>query len=193
MFRGLAYSTDANNIAMESGPQLIEFLNTCNLEYGKSKDELISIKGKNLTHIIREHHVSKLASIISQLPEVRNYLLDFQRNLVVKNLCVMEGRDIGTVVFPDAFCKIFITASVDIRANRRLKQLKEQGNEDVTLEQVIADVKKRDDSDINRTVAPLKQADDALLLDTSDLNLDQILEKLKTIVSDKALQTGINL
>ena len=193
MFRGLAYSAQKSNVPMESGETLNKFLAECNIEYGKSKEELISINGENLTPIIREHHVSKLASIISQVPEVREYLLNFQRNLAIEVLCVMEGRDIGTVVFPNAFCKIFITASAEIRAERRLNQLKEQGNLDVTLEQVVEDVKKRDESDINREVAPLKEADDAYFMDTTELNLDEILNKLKIIVKEKAVGLGIDL
>jgi len=193
MFRGLAYSSHQANIPMESGEALNTFLNNCEIVYGKSPEELIVINGENLTQTIREHHVSKLASIISQVPEVREYLLNFQRELATKKLCVMEGRDIGTVVFPDAFSKIFITASDNIRAQRRLDQLHEQGDKNVTLEQVIDDVKKRDDSDRNRVVAPLKQADDAYFMDTSELGLDQILEKLKLIVKEKAQEAGISL
>jgi CMP/dCMP kinase len=186
MFRGLAHYTHVNNVAMQSGLELTRFLANCQLQYGISQDQLIIINGVNLTQAIREHHVSKLASIISQLPEVRDFLLKFQRDLVLETCCVMEGRDIGTVVFPDSFCKVFITASVDVRANRRLNQLRGLGNDEVSLEQVIEDVKKRDASDINREVAPLKQADDAYFMDTTNLNLDEIIDQLKIIINKKA-------
>ena len=184
---------DSKEIPMESGKEISDFLKKINMEYGVSADCLVRIDGEDLTHKIREHHVSKLASIISQIPEVRTYLLNFQRNLAKEVLCVMEGRDIGTVVFPNAFCKLFITASVETRAQRRLDQLRSNGNEAVTLEQVIKDVQKRDESDINREVAPLKQADDATFLDTTDLTLPEIIEHLGQYVRDSALDTGISL
>lgn len=193
MFRGLAYSADKNQVPMKSCPEMVQFLENCQIEYGKSPEELITINGENLTQTIREHHVSKLASIISQVPEVRDFLLNFQRSLAKEVLCVMEGRDIGTVVFPDSFCKVFITASVEIRAERRLNQLKEQGDGDVTFEQVVEDVKKRDESDINREVAPLKQAEDAYFLDTSNLTMDEILTQLKELVKEKAQSNGMTL
>lgn len=193
MFRGLAHYTHVNNIPMESSIELTQFLESCNLQYGISQDELIIINGVNLTQAIREHHVSKLASIISQLPEVRDFLLKFQRDLVLEKCCVMEGRDIGTVVFPDSFCKVFITASVDVRAKRRLNQLRDLGNDKVSLEQVIEDVKKRDASDINREVAPLKQADDAYFLDTTNLNLEEIINQLKIVINEKADLSDIKL
>jgi cytidylate kinase len=104
----------------------------------------------------------------------------------------MEGRDIGTVVFPKAFCKFFVTASLEVRSERRLEQLKEQG-QSVSLEQVTEDVLKRDESDINRTSAPLKQADDAIFLDTSGLDLDEVLEHIKDKVRTKAKALGYKL
>src|SRR5690606_29240627 len=111
-------------------------------------------------------------------PSVRKHLLDFQRELAKDRVCVMEGRDIGTVVFPQAFAKYFVTASLEVRAERRLAQLKEKGDTRLTLEQVIADQKKRDESDTNRAVAPLKQADDAELIDTSGHTLEEVLQDL---------------
>ncbi len=193
MFRALAFECDRRHIAFEDGPELNNFLDNIKLEYGISKDILIQIDGVNLTEKIREHHVSKLASIISQLPSVRTYLLNFQRNLAKDRICVMEGRDIGTVVFPAAFSKFFITASVEIRAERRLKQLRENGDTVVTLTQVVDDVKKRDETDTNRKVAPLKKAEDALLLDTSNLALSDIIIALTREVKFRAGHLGFNL
>jgi cytidylate kinase len=163
------------------------------MDYGVSPTVLIRINGLDLTEKIREHHVSKLASIISQLPSVRKYLLDFQRALALDKICVMEGRDIGTVVFPNSFCKFFITASVDIRAIRRLKQLQEGGDNSITLEQIKDDVRKRDETDMNRVVAPLKKADDAMLLDTTDLNLADTINILSNEVKFRAAHLGFKL
>jgi cytidylate kinase len=193
MFRALAFECDRRQIEFVEGPALDNFLKTIKLEYGVSNDVLIQIDGINLTDKIREHHVSKLASIISQLKSVRSYLLNFQRNLALDRVCVMEGRDIGTVVFPQAFSKFFITASVEIRAIRRLKQLQENGDQNVTLGQVIEDVKKRDDTDTNRAVAPLKKAEDALLLDTSELALADIIIALSREVKFRAGHLGFEL
>lgn len=193
MFRAIAYIADVQKIELVEGDGLNLFLQSLKLEYGINDSELIRINNIDLTDKIREHHVSKLASIISQLPSVRKFLLDFQRFLAMDKICVMEGRDIGTVVFPDSFSKFFITASVDIRAQRRLNQLRENGDQKITLEQIIDDVKKRDDTDINRSYAPLKKAEDAMLLDTSNLAMSDVISILANEVKFRAAHLGFHL
>ncbi|MBY0413241.1 MAG: (d)CMP kinase [Bdellovibrionales bacterium] len=193
MFRALGFYADEKKIDLTEGAGLTEFLNSIKMDYGVSDTILIRINGIDLTDKIREHNVSKLASVISQLPSVRKYLLDFQRNLALDKVCVMEGRDIGTVVFPHSFSKFFITASVDIRAERRLKQLQEGGDKSISLEQIKDDVRKRDETDMNRVVAPLKKAEDAMLLDTSDLALSDIINILANEVKFRASHLGFNL
>lgn len=193
MFRALGYYADLNDVEMVEGESLNKFLSMIQMEYGISAEKLILINGVNLTEKIREHHVSKLASIISQLPSVRKFLLDFQRKLADDKVCVMEGRDIGTVVFPNSFSKFFITASVDIRAERRLNQLRENGNSTVSLEQIKEDVRKRDESDMNRAFAPLKKAEDSMLLDTSGLAINEIVNILSNEVKFRASHLGFNL
>lgn len=193
MFRALAYEADRLSVPFEWESGLKKFIASIDLKYGTSLDCLISINGENLTQKIRDHHVSKLASIISQIPEIREFLLNFQRNLAKSAVCVMEGRDIGTVVFPNAFCKFFVTASVEVRSQRRLEQLQESGDTVVTLEQVMKDVEKRDKSDMNRVVAPLKQASDAELVDTSHMNINDVLSELKEKAILKAKSVGIDL
>lgn len=193
MFRALGFYADQQKIELIEGEKLTEFLDSVKMDYGVSPTCLIRINGVDLTEKIREHNVSKLASIISQLPSVRKYLLDFQRALALNKVCVMEGRDIGTVVFPNSFCKFFITASVDIRAERRLKQLKEGGDQAVTLEQIKDDVRKRDETDMNRVVAPLKKAEDATLLDTTELGLIDIIKILSNEVKFRAAHLGFVL
>lgn len=190
MFRALGFYADQQKVEMVEGEALTTFLNNVKMDYGVSSSCLIRINGVDLTEKIREHHVSKLASIISQLPSVRKYLLDFQRALALNKVCVMEGRDIGTVVFPNSFCKFFITASVDIRAERRLKQLRENGDNNITLEQIIDDVRKRDETDMNRVVAPLKKAEDATLLDTTNLALNDVIKLLSSEVKFRAAHLG---
>lgn len=193
MFRALAYEMHAKNIAVKEGNTLINFLSSLNIEYGVSESVLIKINGVDLTEKIREHHVSKLASIVSQLPSVRNFLLEFQRSLVLNKTCVMEGRDIGTVVFPYSFCKFFITASVEIRAERRLKQLQSVGENTLSLKQIVEDVKKRDETDSNRVFAPLKKAEDAMLLDTSNLAMSDVINILASEVKFRAAHLGFSL
>nr|BDT28681.1 (d)CMP kinase [Bacteriovorax sp. HI3] len=193
MFRALGFYADQQKIELVEGVGLTHFLNSIKMDYGVSSTCLIRINDVDLTEKIREHHVSKLASIISQLPSVRKYLLDFQRSLAMNKVCVMEGRDIGTVVFPNSFCKFFITASVDIRAERRLKQLQQSGDNSVTLEQIKDDVRKRDETDMNRVVAPLKKADDAMLLDTTELDINNIINILSNEVKFRAAHLGFSL
>lgn len=178
MFRALSYEADRRGIDPEEGAVLSDFLSDFKMDYGKSEQELIVIDGVNLTDKIREHHISTLASVYSQLPSVRAHLLAFQRELAMNHVCVMEGRDIGTVVFPQAFAKFFVTASLEVRAQRRLAQLKHKGDTRLTLDQVIADQKQRDENDTNRVVAPLKQASDAELIDTSGQTLEEVLSDL---------------
>ncbi len=193
MFRALGFAFDENHLDFSENEKSLDFLKTMNMQYGVSDKELISINGKNLTEEIRMHHVSKLASEISQLPFIRKYLLEFQRNLAANRICVMEGRDIGTVVFPNAFAKYFITASVETRAERRLNQLRENGNSTHELSQIIEDVKLRDTTDMNRPVAPLKKADDAELIDTTELNLDEVTKLLVGKIQEKMKKIGILL
>lgn len=193
MFRALGYMANERGIDLTDESAVESFLSSIKLEYQSSKDSLISIDGEDLSGKIREHHVSKLASIISQIPCVRTYLLEFQRSLANSKVCVMEGRDIGTVVFPSAFCKFFVTASIEVRAQRRFDQLVEKGQGDVDLEQLRKDVKKRDEKDMGRDVAPLKCADDAELVDTSEMELDSVISYLKNKVSNRASEIGISL
>lgn len=193
MYRALGHACHANQVPFESGEKMKSFLKTIEMNYGQSKDYLVTINGENLTKKIRDHEVSTLASYVSKVPEVRSFLLQFQRRLALNTLCVMEGRDIGTVVFPDAFCKFFVTASEEVRAQRRLEQLRDNGNDLVELEQVIKDVQKRDQADMNREVAPLCQAEDAFLIDSSQKSKQEILEIMIEKARDRASQFGIAL
>ncbi len=193
MFRAIACYIQEKEIKLDNSNEIAKLLPKMNIEYGKSAGHLVSIDGVDYSLKIREHIVSKWASIISQLIPVREYLLHFQRDLARKQICVMEGRDIGTVVFPDAFCKIFVTASSEVRAKRRLEQLHEQGDFDHSFEQVLADVEKRDKKDMEREVAPLKVADGATVVDTSDLNEDHVLVKIIELARSKATENGIGI
>jgi len=141
----------------------------------------VFLDGNDVSDDIRTPAASMMASAVSAKPEVRAFLLDMQRDLAKRNNVVMDGRDIGTVVLPDADVKIFLTADVEVRAERRLKELLEKG-EKVTFEEVLEDMKVRDYNDSHRDIAPLKQADDAVLADTSKLDFEGSLDLLLSIV-----------
>ena len=138
-------------------------------------EQRMFLSGEDVSDKIRTPEASMAASRVSAVPKVREYLFDLQKKLARENSCVMDGRDIGTVVLPDADVKIFLTASPEARAERRYKELIEKGM-DVKLEDVLADMVKRDYDDSHRAIAPLKQADDAVLCDTSELNLEESIE-----------------
>jgi len=193
MFRALGYYADQKKVSLNNSEDLESFLSTLSIKYGGGPKELIVIDGVNLTNKIREHHVSALASKISQIPVVREFLLRFQRSLVNDHICVMEGRDIGTVVFPQAFCKIFITATPEVRAKRRHTELQESGEDNVTYQKVLEDVIERDRLDTNREIAPLKVAEGAVVVDTSLLSPSDVLEKLCQTSFSKANENDLKL
>ena len=142
------------------------------------------LEGEDVSGAIRRHKVSGAASQVSAIPEVRAFLLEFQRKLARESSVVMDGRDIGTVVLPDADVKIFLTAAPEARARRRLLELEQRG-EAADFNTILQDVKARDYQDEHRPIAPLKQAADAVLLDTTDLDLGQSMSCLLSLVKEK--------
>ena len=138
-------------------------------------EQRMFLNGEDVSDAIRTPEASLAASAVSAVPAVRAYLFDLQKQLAHENDCIMDGRDIGTVVLPDAQVKIFLTASPEARAQRRYEELIEKGM-DVTFDDVLADMKQRDYNDSHRAIAPLKPADDAILLDTSSNTLEQSVE-----------------
>lgn len=147
----------------------------------------VLLDGEDVSDAIRTDTVAQYASKCSAVPAVRAFLLDTQRALAREHSVIMDGRDIGTVILPDAGVKIFLTASVEARAGRRHQELLERG-QSVTLEGVCADIERRDRQDTTRAVAPLRQAEDAVLLDTSALDLRQSVEAVLRIIAEK---TGV--
>lgn len=144
----------------------------------------VLLDGEDVSDAIRTPQISTYASQVSSVSEVRAYLLDLQRDLARRQSVIMDGRDIGTVILPDAKVKIFLTASPEKRAARRCAELREKG-QDVTAEGILTDMERRDALDASRAVAPLKQAEDAVLVDTSDLTLKQSIEAVLTVIRDK--------
>ena len=144
----------------------------------------VLLNGEDVSEEIRTPQASMAASAVSAVPAVRRFLFDLQREIAAKNDCIMDGRDIGTVVLPQAEVKIFLTASPETRAMRRFKELQEKGAPD-TYEAVLADLKQRDYNDSHRAVAPLKPAEDSVLVDTSALTLPQSVEKVIEVIKEK--------
>ena len=138
----------------------------------------IYLNGRNVTSQIREEAVGNMASVTSAIPEVRARLLDLQRQLAKEQDVVMDGRDIGTYVLPEAQVKVYLTASVETRADRRYKELTEKGVS-CDYEEIARDIQERDERDMNRVVAPLRQAEDAVLVDSSDMTIEEVVEKIE--------------
>ncbi len=138
-------------------------------------EQRMFLNGEDVSSDIRTPEASMAASRVSAVPAVRKYLFDLQKNLARTNNCIMDGRDIGTVVLPDADVKIFLTASPEARAERRFRELQEKGM-NTPYEEVLADMIKRDYDDSHRAIAPLKQADDAILCDTSNIGLEESIQ-----------------
>ena len=150
----------------------------------KDGEQRVYLDGRDVSSEIRTPAASMMASAVSAKPQVRAFLLEMQRKLARENNVVMDGRDIGTVVLPDATVKIYLTASAEVRAERRLKELREKG-ESVTFKEVYDDMVKRDYDDMHREIAPLKQAKDAVLADTTDCNFEESVELILKIVNEK--------
>ena len=155
------------------------------IEYRDDGVQHMILNEQDVTDLIRTPEMSMMASGVSAQPCVRAYLLDMQRQLARTHNVVMDGRDIGTVVLPHAQVKVYLTASAEIRAERRYKELIAKG-EQVRYEDVYLDVVKRDEQDMNRKIAPLKCADDAEVLDASYLTIDQVVAEMKAIIRKKA-------
>ncbi len=154
------------------------------LKYNENGEQCMFLDGKDVSRDIRLPEVSMLASKVSAIAGVRSYLVDMQRKMAEKHDVVMDGRDIGTVILPDADLKIFLTASAEDRAERRYQELLQKGVE-TTFEEVLYDLKKRDEQDTKRAAAPLKAADDAVLLDTSGNTLQQSVNEVCRLISEK--------
>lgn len=144
----------------------------------------VYLSGEDVSEEIRKPEASMAASNVSAIPSVRAFLLDLQRNIAKTNNCIMDGRDIGTVVLPNAQIKIFMTADVEERAKRRYKELQEKGIND-SFEQVLSEMKERDFQDANRPIAPLKPAEDSIIFDSTGHTLQQSIDELSEIIGEK--------
>ncbi len=177
IYRSLALAAIKAGASLSDEAALTELAETLPLEF---KGENVLLGGADVSEEIRTPGISKTASVVSAFPAVRSALLPVQRKIAASFPCVAEGRDLGTVVFPDAAVKLFLTASEEERAMRRYKQLKEKGVE-TTYEQALKDERERDERDSSRAAAPLKKADDAIEIDTTKMTIEQVVDKIVEI------------
>jgi cytidylate kinase len=174
IYRAVTYSLVRDEIDLNNRESLENYLKDIDLKY---TSEHIYFRDAVIDSEIREETISKKTSDYSKNPVIRSFATDFQRKLAKNNNVVMEGRDIGTVVFPEADHKFFLTASHDVRGRRRYEELK-KSNKDITLEKTIEAIRLRDKNDSSRELAPLKKAADAVEIDTSHIGIDEVIETI---------------
>lgn len=185
LYRAIGLKFIKNNISCDDAASVEDMLKSTELDIRfENGEQVVVLDGENVNAFIRTPEVSMMASSCSALGVVRAFLLEMQRGLAKRNSVVMDGRDIGTVVLPDAEVKIFLTASAEARAKRRYDELIEKGQQ-VDFENVLKDIIQRDYQDMNRDIAPLKQADDADLVDTTEVDLEGSFELLLNTVENK--------
>lgn len=185
MYRAIGLAVCRRGISGDDIAGIVATLPTVELAIRyQDGEQHILLCGEDVSDAIRTPEIAKYASQVSAVPEVRAFLLETQRNMAKNGNILMDGRDIGTVILPDAPVKIFLTASDEARAQRRYLELCEKGQQ-VTFDQVLHDIRQRDLQDSTRAVAPLRQADDAVLLDTSDISLEQSIEAVLRIIRER--------
>lgn len=185
MYRSVAYRAVCEGIDLEGGQPLIDIARNEPIEFGACGPSSVSIGGIDVTRQIRTHEIDRAVSPVSACPQVREALTEQQRLFGRSHDVVMEGRDIGTVVFPDADIKIFLTARSEVRAHRRSEQNILRGVGETDEKRLLETLEARDAYDSSREAAPLVKADDAIELDTSDLSIDQVVTRIIGIVEDK--------
>jgi cytidylate kinase len=185
LYRGVALAAHEHAVDWDDGAALGALIDQLSLQFTRDAHGLkLLIDGADRSQDIRTPHISTGASRVSRHAEVRSALLGLQRKLGAAGGVVLVGRDIGTVVFPDAEVKVYLTASDEARARRRHAELLRAGHE-VALEQVLADIRERDALDSARDLAPLRAADDAVLVDTSDIALGEVIDRLEALVQSR--------
>lgn len=188
LYRLLALHFSVNHVDLRVEEKLLRALDDFEFDIKNlNKEYRYFLDNKDVTEAIRQPKISELASIVSKNSCVREKLLPIQRSFATKHSVVLEGRDIGTVVFPNAELKVFLTASADIRADRRYEQLKNKFPHQIfDYEKILQEQKERDYQDETRTLAPLKQAPDAVFIDTTHLTIDQVVEKIIGLIKHHA-------
>ena len=186
IYRTVAYFLDLLGVSPKDVDGVERYIDelTIEIEYDETGKQHMIMNGMDVSDEIRTQDISQKASLVSAHKVVRDMLLDMQRDVAKKHNVIMDGRDIGTVVLPKATVKVFLTASAEERAKRRTEELLAKGQE-ADYAQTLKDIQQRDYQDMNRPIAPLKQAKDAVLLDTSNLDIDGVIAAMKAIIKEK--------
>lgn len=188
MYRSIAYYAISKGADLENTQAVTSLLSEIKIELKYTENgQRVFLNDEDVSDKIRTPEVSMGASKVSAIPAVREFLLDLQKDIAKNNNIIMDGRDIGTVVLPEAQVKIFLTASAEERAKRRFKELQEKGDKS-TYEEVLADINQRDYNDTHREIAPLKKADDAIEVDSSHLTLEQTIDEIYNIIKKKTAE-----
>ncbi len=186
IYRSIGYYVYTKGIDPKDTAAVIDMLPQIDIQmqYGEDGTQRMILNGEDVSQQIRLPEMSMYASAVSAIPEVREFLLEMQRSLARKYSVIMDGRDIGTVVLPQAEVKIFLTAAAEVRAQRRMKELEQRGTPQ-PYEDVLQQICERDWADSHRAAAPLRQAEDAILLDTSELDFEQSREALVRLIKER--------
>ena len=186
LYRTLTYSFLKHNLTELDNEKITKILDTIDLrvDYEDGK-QIVYLNNENVENNIRTAEVSKYTSLFATSSLVRDFLIDTQRNLALSNNIIMDGRDIASVVLPNADVKIFLTASVEERAKRRFLEFQEKNSSTLTLEEVAEEIRKRDYQDENRKVAPLIKVPEAVLLDTTTMTIEEVVEKITNLIKEK--------
>lgn len=186
IYRTIGYAAFARGLNAKDESQIAPLLKTIHIDmaFDEAGGQKMLLDGKDVSREIRLPEISMYASNVSALPCVRAYLLEMQRDIACKRSVIMDGRDIGTVVLPDADLKIYLTASAEERARRRCLELSERGTPE-PYEAVLREINERDEQDMHRAIAPLREAADAIRLDTSALNFDESEQALLKLIQEK--------
>ena len=187
IYRSIGYYVYCKGIDPKDAPAVIDILPQLDIQmrYGEDGVQRMILNGEDVSQQIRLPEMSMYASAVSAIPEVRAFLLEMQRQMARSTSVIMDGRDIGTVVLPQADVKIFLTAAAEVRALRRMKELEQRGTPQA-FEEVLQQIEKRDWDDSHRAAAPLRQAEDAVLLDTSELSFEESLNAMLEIIRRRA-------
>jgi len=184
MYRGVACFVKSKKIAFDDEEAIVKILDKINMEIVLDKDlQKVIINSKDYTPYLREHDISFGASTVSKIPTVRLKLVEIQRDIASKQSAVLDGRDMGSYVLPDAEHKFYLTADIDVRAKRRYLELKEK--KEVTLQQVKEDMIARDEQDSQRAFAPLCVPQGAYVIDTTNLSLDEVMALIENKIHEK--------
>ena len=186
MYRAVSYYMIKNSISLTDKTSIEKMLREIDIKIDfENKMQVLYLNSQKLVKELRTKEVNEIVSQVSHIPEVRIAMVDLQRKLANGINVILEGRDIGTNVFPNANVKIYLDASAEERANRRLKQNLENGITNISYEEILENIKFRDNNDKTSDIAPLKKADDAIVIDSTNMSIDEVVDAILKIINEK--------